>query len=130
MACLTHNRNSPFSPFSVDSVTEIHRPPYKGGCFRCRFSVGKQRPEKDPLDTRVTCTNRRHLAQRNRCQTWKAAGLKAPDVAAAIKAMRQHCPGFAPVVPRFSPGPTQHPDRTRPKPDRVRPNRRNPSNPT
>ncbi len=121
-------RNSPFSPFSENAgVSEILRSPYRG---EEKNGGEKRRSEKDPLDTRVTCTNCRHLAQRNRCQTWKAAGLKAPDVAAAIKAMRQHCPGFAPVVPRFSPGPTQHPDRTRPKPDRVRPNRRNPSNPT
>lgn len=25
------NRNSPFSPFSVNSVTEIHRPPFRRG---------------------------------------------------------------------------------------------------
>ena len=26
-----NNRNPPFSPFSVNSVTEIRRPPYIGG---------------------------------------------------------------------------------------------------
>ncbi len=26
-----NNRNPPFSPFSVNSVTEIRRPPYRGG---------------------------------------------------------------------------------------------------
>ena len=26
-----NNRNLPFSPFSVNSVTEIRRPPYRGG---------------------------------------------------------------------------------------------------
>ena len=30
MGCV-NNRNSPFSPFSVKSVTEIRRPPYRGG---------------------------------------------------------------------------------------------------
>ena len=39
MALMTVNRKSPFSPFSVVSVTEIHRPPFRRGCFRCRFPV-------------------------------------------------------------------------------------------
>ena len=54
---------------------------------------------RDPFDTRVLCSDCQHLAQRKRCMNWKAAGLQAPDVAAGIKAMRQHCPGFAPLVP-------------------------------
>lgn len=36
MDCL-NNRNSPFSPFSVNSVTEIRRPPYIGAKVRCFF---------------------------------------------------------------------------------------------
>lgn len=42
MACVTDNRNSPFRLFSADSITEIHRPPFRGGSFRCRFSVERE----------------------------------------------------------------------------------------
>ncbi len=38
MAGVTSNRNSPFRLFSVDSVTEIHRPPYMGGESSVIFS--------------------------------------------------------------------------------------------
>lgn len=31
MAGVNDNRNSPFSPFSVDTGAELRRPPYKGG---------------------------------------------------------------------------------------------------
>lgn len=40
MAGMTDNRNSPKQPFSVDSVTEIHRPPFKRGRSSAVFSVG------------------------------------------------------------------------------------------
>ena len=93
---LTHNRNSPFSPFPVNSVTEILLSPFKG---EEKNGDEKRRPGKDPFDTRVLCSDCQFLAQRRRCLNWRAAGLRAPEVAAGIKAMRQHCPGFAPLVP-------------------------------
>ena len=41
MADLTSNRNSPFSPFSVNSVTEILLPPFRRGRYSAVFSVGR-----------------------------------------------------------------------------------------
>jgi hypothetical protein len=38
---MTDNRNSPFSPFSVIPVTEIHRPPFKRGVFSVPVSGGE-----------------------------------------------------------------------------------------
>lgn len=111
---LTHNRNSPFSPFPVNSVTEILLSPFKG---EEKNGDEKRRPGKDPFDTRVLCSDCQFLAQRRRCLNWQAAGLRAPDVAAGIKAMRQHCPGFAPLVPTAqapppAPAPTPRPTPT------------------
>ena len=41
MAGVMNNRNSPFRLFSVESVTEIHRPLYIGGESSVIFSVGR-----------------------------------------------------------------------------------------
>ena len=41
MAGVMNNRNSPFRLFSVESVTEIHRPLYIGGKSSVIFPVGR-----------------------------------------------------------------------------------------
>lgn len=123
MAGMTTRRNSPFSPFSEKFDAEILPSPFIG---EEENGGKKRRPEKDPFDARVVCPDCQHLAQRKRCMNWKAAGLRAPEVAAGIKAMRQHCPGFAPLLPSAqgpppAPAPTPRPTQTEARPTATEP---------
>ena len=123
MAGMTTRRNSPFSPFSEKFDAEILPSPFIG---EEENGGKKRRPEKDPFDARVVCPDCQHLAQRKRCMNWKAAGLRAPEVAAGIKAMHQHCPGFARLLPSAqgpppAPAPTPRPTQTEARPTATEP---------
>ena len=61
----------------------------------------------DPTDTRVTCQRCDHYSSAaHRCRNYRAALLFGPDIAPAIAALPQHCPGFA----RTPPGDAQAPE--------------------
>ena len=49
-------------------------------------------------DPRVTCTECRFLWPGNRCLVHRRAGLTTRELAADFVALRQHCPGHAPLA--------------------------------
>ncbi len=55
-------------------------------------------PVLDPFDTRVTCSACRFLWPGNRCLVHRRAGLTSRELAADFVALRQHCPGHAPLA--------------------------------
>ena len=118
MAGMTTRRNSPFSPFSEKFDAEILPSPFIG---EEENGGKKRRPEKDPFDARVVCPDCQHLAQRKRCMNWKAAGHTPPEVPAGIKAMLQHCPGFAPPLPSAQSLPPAPAAPTRTPPTKTKP---------
>ena len=53
-----------------------------------------------PHDTRVTCTDCRHLRPGNRCANHRRADLQTRELGSDFAPMRQHCPGFAHIEAR------------------------------
>lgn len=50
-------------------------------------------------ETRVTCTNCRHLRQAKHCGNHRRANLDHQALAAEFMQLKQHCPGFGLAAP-------------------------------
>jgi hypothetical protein len=57
----------------------------------------------DPFDTRVTCSACRFLWPGNYCRNHRRAGLTTRELPADFVALRQHCPGHAPLAQAQAP---------------------------
>lgn len=106
----------------MNSVT-VSSPPLRGG----EKNGDEKRGGKTLMTFRVLCSDCQFLARLHQALPELASRRsRAPEVAAGIKAMRQHCPGFAHWCPAGAPPPmpstntqTEPNDRSQTAPDQT-----------